>query len=68
MIEVSGKIHLIEIKSGATIVPKHAASLNLFCRDKREIIGSASVISGSEDNFLIEEKIFNLGWKNILLK
>ncbi len=67
VIESAGKVHLFEIKSGATIVPKHAISLKRLYRENKEIIASASVISRSEENFLIEENIYNLGWKNILL-
>lgn len=67
VIEIGGKIHLFEIKSGATIVPKHAASLKRLTREKSRIVASASIISGSEDNFLIENNIYNFGWKNILL-
>jgi predicted AAA+ superfamily ATPase len=67
VIELAGKLHLFEIKSGETIVPRHAASLKRMYREHENIIGSTSVISGSEDNFLIEENVYNYGWKNILL-
>ena len=66
VVELAGKMHLIEIKSGATIVPKHAASLKRLCNELGDKIGTASIISCSPDNFMIDNGIHNFNWKDLL--
>ena len=66
VIELAGKMHLFEIKSGATIVPKHGASLKRLRNELGNKIGSASVISCSPENFWLDDGILNYNWKDLL--
>ena len=66
VIEIAGYLYLYEIKSSMTILPKHAASLKRMINEFGSIIKEAAIISGTEDNFLVLEPIFNYSWKNIL--
>jgi len=66
VIEIAGYLYLYEIKSSMTILPKHAASLKRMINEFGSIIKEAALISGTEDNFLVLEPIFNYSWKNIL--
>ncbi len=67
LIETGGEMHLFEIKSSATIFPKHAAGLKRFRRDNPDYIGSVSLISGSDRSDWIEDDIYSFSWKQILL-
>lgn len=66
VIEVAGKLHLFEIKSTMTIVPKHATSLKRIIRELGSQIKSGAIISCAEENFVVENNIINYNWKNIL--
>lgn len=66
VIEIAGYLYLYEIKSSMTILPKHAASLKRMINEFGTKIKEAALISGTEDNFLVLEPIFNYSWKNIL--
>lgn len=66
VIELADKIHLFEIKSGATIVPKHGVSLKRLRNQLGDKIGSASIISCAADNFLVDDGIYNFFWKDLL--
>jgi len=59
VIEIAGYLYLYEIKSSMTILPKHAASLKRMINEFGSIIKEAALISGTEDNFLVLEPIFN---------
>ncbi len=66
VIEIAGYLYLYEIKSSMTILPKHAVSLKRMINDFGSIIKEAAIISGTEDDFLVLDSIFNYSWKNIL--
>ncbi|MCM8787256.1 MAG: ATP-binding protein [Candidatus Omnitrophica bacterium] len=67
VIELEGKLHLFEIKSAMTITPKHAISLKKTSSTLNAKIETLAIISCSEDNFVVKEKIKNYSWKNILV-
>ncbi len=66
VLEVGQKIHLFEIKSSMTILPKHASSLLRMSRELQKNAGICSMISLSSDNFHIIGEVSNYSWKNIL--
>lgn len=66
VVETDGKLHLFEIKSSATIVPKHAASLLRARSDFGAIVGVAGVISRSAERFMLQKGVFNWPWQDIL--
>ncbi len=66
LIELDGVLNIFEIKSSMTITSKHATSLTAIMKDLGSTIKNASIISRSEDNFIVKGEIKNFGWKNIL--
>ncbi|MGB9722234.1 MAG: ATP-binding protein [bacterium] len=68
VIEHSGKLHLFEIKSSMTIVPRHCASLIRLKRDLKNMVATAAIISATEENFYLTEGIFNYAWQNVLVR
>jgi hypothetical protein len=69
VLEVNQKMHLFEIKSGATIVPKHASSLLKAGKDPKLSADSLSVISrSSESSFSLGQGAMNYNWANLLFR
>ncbi len=66
IIEREGKLNLFEIKSAMTILPKHIASLKRITEELGSSVKTSAVISCSEDNFAVQNKIVNYSWKHIL--
>ncbi len=66
VIEMAGYLYLYEIKSSMTILPKHATSLKRMANEFGSTIKEASIISRSNDDFLLLDPIFNYSWKKIL--
>ncbi len=66
VLELGQKLHLFEIKSAMTILPKHAASLLRIASDLRSPIKTSAIISTSPDSFQLKNGIYNYNWKNIL--
>jgi predicted AAA+ superfamily ATPase len=66
VIESGQKLHLFEIKSAMTILPKHASSLVRVTSDLGSTIKTAAIISMSGDNFALKNGICNYNWKNAL--
>jgi predicted AAA+ superfamily ATPase len=66
VIEANQKLHLFEIKSGATIFPKHAASLIRAKRDLKNIKLPLNIISQSPKNYRMLKDIDNYNWQDIL--
>jgi uncharacterized protein len=62
VMEIDQKLHLFEIKSGATINKHHASSLLKMTSEKKPKIESAFVISRAPDHFLLQKNIANLNW------
>lgn len=65
VIEKAGKLHLFEIKSTATLTPKHAASLLRLSGEKGATVASAAILSRARDRF-VTGKIINWHWENAL--
>lgn len=63
VIELNQKLHLFEIKSGATITVRHAVSLVKAKQSFKKISDSATIISQTNDNFWISSGIANYSWK-----
>jgi uncharacterized protein len=66
VIEIAGFLYLYEIKSAMTILPKHATSLKRMSNELGSKIKESSIISCTEEDFLVSESIYNYSWKNIL--
>ena len=69
VLELGQKLHLFEIKSAMTILPKHASSLSTLSGDPKYPVKTRALISRSQDNFKLREGregIDHYNWKNIL--
>lgn len=66
VLEIGQKLHLFEIKSAMTILPKHASTLLRIAGDLKSSIKTLAIISTSSENFPIKNRIYNYNWKNIL--
>lgn len=66
VLESDQKLHLFEIKSAMTILPKHASSLLKINSDLKSLVKTSAIISISADNFQVRKGIHNYNWKNIL--
>ena len=66
ILEVGGRLHLFEIKSSMTILPKQAAPLLRAIADLKDKPASAAIISMAPDNFVVKKPVVNYYWKNIL--
>jgi predicted AAA+ superfamily ATPase len=66
VIELGGDLHLFEIKSAVTILPKHAASILRIINDLNSSIKTASIVSRSPNNFRLKRQVYNYNWENIL--
>lgn len=65
VLEISQKLHLMEVKSSATITPKHAHGLIKLKNELGKLIKSSSVISQA-DNFSIIRGINSYNWQFLL--
>jgi predicted AAA+ superfamily ATPase len=66
VLEIGQKLYLFEIKSGMTILPKHAASLLRVEGDLESLVKASAMISASTGNFKVLNDIYNYNWKNLL--
>lgn len=66
VVEMDGKLNLFEIKSSATIVPKHASSLVRARSDFGNAVALAGVISRSAERFQLQNGVVNWPWHDIL--
>jgi hypothetical protein len=66
VLELGQKLHLFEIKSAMTILPKHGASLLRLAGDLKSSIRTSAIISASPDSFQLKNGICNYNWKNVL--
>ena len=57
ILELGGKLNLIEIKSSATVRPEHAVSLKRAVHDLKDILGKSLIISLEEKRFMLTENI-----------
>ncbi|MBI4656227.1 MAG: ATP-binding protein [Elusimicrobia bacterium] len=65
-VEKGHELHLFEIKSAMTITHRHASSLVRAMADLKGVVKSASLVSGSDDNFSLRPGVVNFSWRNIL--
>lgn len=68
VIELNQQLHLFEIKSAMTIVPKHAASLRRLTDTLGSSVGTAGIISASSETFPLSRTITNYGWRHALIR
>ena len=66
VIEVDSALHLFEVKSTATITPKHASSLVRAKRDFGDIVSSLNLISRAPQSFSLPGGVHNHAWQDIL--
>ncbi|MEK7560358.1 MAG: ATP-binding protein [Patescibacteria group bacterium] len=66
LLETGGKLHLVEIKSAATILPKHAASLVRMRKELDGLTGTRAIISASKESYLVSEGVRNYSWVHAL--
>ena len=67
VIDMEGKLHLFEIKSTMTIIPKHASHIQHIINSLGHKVETAGIISYSEDSFPIVNNIYNYSWKEVLM-
>jgi predicted AAA+ superfamily ATPase len=65
-LELGQKLHLFEVKSAMTILPKHASSLLRVSNDLPSAVATATIISAAPDNFGLIKNVNNYNWKDIL--
>lgn len=68
VIESNQKLHIFEIKSTMTILPRHASSLVRLVSELGSTIQTACVISQASFNGTLTKKISHLNWKSFLLE
>lgn len=66
VLEIGQKLHLFEIKSAMTVIPKHASSLIKIISGLKSPVKSAAVISRSQNNYTLKKGIVNYGWRSTL--
>ncbi len=66
VIEYEGKMHLFEIKSAMTITPKHATSLKRMIDILGTKVGTAAIISNTNQIFRFDKKIMSYNWKTLI--
>ncbi len=66
ILEIGGALHLVEIKSGATILPRHASSLLRARSTLGDIVESTSLISRTRESFQVRRGVFNHAWNDLL--
>jgi predicted AAA+ superfamily ATPase len=66
VVEDGNKLRLFELKSGMTIVPKHAASLVRLRADLGPIAANAYILSAARGRFPLGRGITNLNWLDAL--
>ncbi len=66
VIDLSGKLNLIEIKSAMTITSHHTSSLQRATLDLKKDVGKSFIISAAPDNTQDVGDINSYGWQNIL--
>ncbi len=67
VIELGGKLHLFEIKSGSTITSQHGASLKRIAKELKSQIKTTAIISNAPSQFELSENIINYPWQDVLM-
>lgn len=68
VVEQNGKINLLEIKSTATITPKHWSYLRLAVKELSDKVGFAGLISDSDSSYVLTEGLTNYSWRDWLAR
>lgn len=66
VIELGQKMHLLEIKSAMTILPRHASSFSRLSGPFSSRVKTKTIISRTPCNFSLKKEIYNYNWRNIL--
>ena len=66
VLELNQKLHLFEMKSAMTILPKHASTLLRISGDLKSLVKTSSIISASLESFPIKNGVYNYCWKDVL--
>ncbi len=66
LVELAGLLHLIEIKSGSTMLPPHASSLRRAKRDLSTRIGTMRIVSQTAHRLPFGEGIIAEPWRQFL--
>lgn len=66
VLEIEGRLNLIEIKSSSTIRPEHAASLIRAKRDLKNSVDKSFIISNSPESFCLTKETYNYSWASVL--
>jgi hypothetical protein len=66
LIDLNQKLYLFEIKSSATIFPRHATSLVRAKRDFKTIKSSLNIISQSPMSYRLHKEVTNYNWQEVL--
>ena len=66
VLEANQKLHLFEIKSSATITPKHAVSLVRAGRDFGNLVQLSGIISCTPQSFYLQKDIYNYYWQDLM--
>lgn len=68
VIENAEKLHLFEIKAGATIIPAQGAALRKIYAQLPSHIGTLAIISASEESTFLGHRVHNFSWRDILAR
>ncbi len=68
IIDIEGKLYLLEIKSTSTIRPEHAASLRRIKKDIKFPLGDACIISNTDNQCILPNNIRNIPAAPFLLQ
>jgi predicted AAA+ superfamily ATPase len=66
VLELGQKLHLFEVKSAMTILPKHASSLLRVSNDLPSAVATSTIISTAPNSFGLIKDVNNYNWKDIL--
>lgn len=67
VVEAAGRLHLFEIKTAATILPRHADGLRRFKKELKERAGIYGVVSRAAKRFSLGDNIMNYPWHEFLI-
>lgn len=66
VLELGQKLHLFEVKSAMTILPKHASSLLRVSNDLPSAVSTSTIISAAPNTFGLIKNVNNFNWKDFL--
>lgn len=66
VMEINQRLHLFEIKSTMTLLPKHAASLFRITDEQGRFVKSAGIVFPGKAGFKLKQNISAYGWRRLL--